>query len=92
MQEYDQIGPIISMHLESEIKREYVANFVMAYYLIPCVRAYQENDGILALNYYQTMVEFFKQKYDLCDMKVDYNMPYDMETLGKGRRLKMSTN
>ena len=86
LQEYDQIGPIISMNIESELNREYVANFAMAYYLVPCVEAYQHGKNILALDYYKEMITFFKQKYDLCDLKVDYDREYNIATLGKGRR------
>lgn len=93
LKEYDEIGPLISMHLETEIKKEYVANFVMGYFIIPCVQSIQDGNNVLAVEYYKNMVDFFKQKYDLFGIRINYSNDYDLENLGKGRRLqpKMST-
>lgn len=91
LQEYDQIGPMISRHLEDEINNQYTANLVLTYFIIPCVDAIQHQKYIEAVQYYEEMVEYFKQKYDLKNIQIDYNKEYDIETLGKGRILKMST-
>ena len=92
LMEYDQIGPIISQHLENDIDSVIEANQVLNNFLLPTYQLIKLHDYEKAVNTYQQMALFLKLKYYLLrDSIVDHTQIYSSDTLGKGRiRLKES--
>ena len=84
--EYDQIGPVISQHLEDDIDSPIEATQVLNSFLLPTFQSIKMHDYKSAVQIYQQMVLFLKLKYYMIkDSIVDYNQRYSIETLGKGR-------
>lgn len=90
--EYDQIGPVISEYLRCDQERERVALEAMQKYLLPCTIAYKNGNPEKALNIYLAMIAELKRKYGLEEFEIDVTVPYDIDTVGKGRIRKPSEN
>lgn len=89
LQEYDQIGPILSMIIA---QLPVVYSIYLAHeYIIPTYDAIMNKQYDTAEAIYSNMVNMLKEKYNayLIGIKVDYNAPYDINTLGKSRQRKL---
>lgn len=89
LQEYDQLGPIIS----DRIRQEPVINSIIltTKYIIPCVDQIKRKDYVNAISIYINMVQTLKKQYKLTDFKVNYNLDTPRETLGKARLRRPAT-
>ncbi len=83
LQEYDQIGPIISNLIQNESK-EYVT-VIYERFLVPCATFAMAKLYPQATLIYQTMFEELKSRYGLLNLPVDYAKDTPKELLGKGR-------
>lgn len=83
--EYDQVGPIISERLRNDEERKKIALESMKKYLLPCGQAYKNGNPLEALNIYQEMIKSLKIRYNLETYEVNFDTPYDINTVGKGR-------
>lgn len=89
LQEYDQIGPIISEHLKSASIID--AIILMNNYIKPCYDLIKKEKYTLATITYKNMVEELKRKYMLEGINVNYELDTPIEELGKGRIRKQHT-
>lgn len=92
LQEYDQIGPIISTELLACPVVD--AIMLMNRFIKPCNDAIKINKFEEATSIYLNMVEELKERfsYSLQDTKVDYTESFEEQDLGKGRGRKKSAN
>jgi hypothetical protein len=91
LQEYDQIGPIISNNLATDQDRKLAALELLSF-LNPCCEAIMNKEYNKAIEIYKSMVLFLKLKYNLLREKVDYSIKAPIEELGKGRtRTKLTS-
>lgn len=89
LQEYDQIGPIISAELLSCPVVD--AELLMIKFIRPCNEAIKTKNYDLATKIYLNMVEELKDRFSVAleGIEVNYENPYSLEDLGKARsRLK----
>ena len=89
LQEYDQIGPILSMELANCPTID--AIMLMKRFIIPCTDAIKSKKYDDAIAIYENMVNELKERfrYTLDTFKVDYTIETPIEELGKARaRLK----
>lgn len=84
LQEYDQIGPMISANLAQE--NISVAIELLRTFLIPSAKATKEKQYKRATATYLNMFAELKERYGLMDIAVDYSLDTPMEILGKGRK------
>lgn len=89
LQEYDQVGPIISDY----IRQEPVINSIIltTKYIIPCVDLINKKRYIGAIIIYEEMVKTLKEQYNLTNYMIDYNANTPEYILGKARRRKTAT-
>lgn len=89
LQEYDQVGPMISCYL----RQEPVINSIVltTKYIIPCVDLIKRKKYIEAIVLYETMVQTLKEQYNLTDYRVNYNLDTPEHLLGKARLRKTAT-
>lgn len=83
LQEYDQIGPIISENLKQD--GSLIAVYLTNEYLIPCISYIKDNNYKEAIKCYKNMVHRLIKEYNLEDISVDYKRNTPLEELGKGR-------
>lgn len=85
LQEYDQIGPKISRLIFNSPKL--YARFLYEEYIKKCYEQITNNNITEGVRIYIEMVEHLKRRYsyELYGYKTNYELPYDLETLGKGR-------
>lgn len=88
LQEYDQIGPIISKELENCPIADSI--LLMNNFIVPCTMALRQNHNEEAIRIYINMVEGLKERfsYALQDTRVDYKAQFIPEDLGKARGRK----
>lgn len=89
LQEYDQIGPIISTELLSCPVVD--AELLMIKFIRPCNEAIKTKKYDQATKIYLNMVEELKDRFSVAleGIEVNYENPYSLEDLGKARsRLK----
>lgn len=83
LQEYDQIGPIISERLKEESALKAV--FLTKTYLIPCALDIKKENYAEAISCYKAMVQELISEYHLENVTVDFERSTPIEELGKGR-------
>lgn len=89
LQEYDQVGPIISDY----IRQEPIINSIIltTKYIIPCVDLIKTKRYIGAIIIYEEMVKTLKEQYNLTNYMIDYSANTPEYLLGKARRRKTAT-
>ena len=92
LQEYDQIGPIISAELLSCPVVD--AMIFMEKFIIPCNEAIKAKTYDQATKIYLNMVERLKERFSIAleGIKVDYTESIEQQDLGKGRGRKRPAN
>lgn len=85
LQEYDQIGPMISQKLTEEENQEEIAMELLRNFLIPCSIEVKAGNYETATTIYQNMTTMLKAKYGFMGIAVDYSLDTPMEYLGKAR-------
>ena len=85
LDEYDQIGPIISNELFEDENNVQIAKELAKIFLIPCYYAIKQKDYDNAITIYKNMVTALKVRYNLLDCQINYNRLTSFEELGKGR-------
>ena len=92
LQEYDQIGPIISTELLSCPVVD--AMILMEKFIIPCNEAIKAKTYDQATKIYLNMVERLKERFSIAleGIKVDYTESIEQQDLGKGRGRKKPAN
>lgn len=88
LQEYDQIGPIISNELS--VCNEVDSILLMDKFIIPCSEAIRLGKYDAAITIYYNMVCGLKERFShaLEGITVDYNLQTPLEDLGKARLRK----
>lgn len=89
LQEYDQIGPIISYYLRKEPMIDSI--ILTTKYIIPCVDLIKKQKYFAAVLLYISMVQSLKEKYKLTYYKVNYSLDTPDHLLGKARLRKTTT-
>ena len=92
LQEYDQIGPILSTELLSCPIVD--AELLMIRFIRPCNEAIKTKNYSQATKIYLNMVEELKDRFSVAleGIEVNYTKPYSLEDLGKGRgRIRPAT-
>lgn len=89
LQEYDQVGPIISDY----IRQEPTINSIIltTKYIIPCVDLIKKQNYAKAIAIYINMVQTLKEQYNLTEFRVDYLLSTPNDILGKARLRKPAT-
>lgn len=92
LQEYDQIGPIISTELLSCLVVD--AELLMIKFIRPCNEAIKTKNYDQATKIYLNMVEELKDRFSVAleGIKVDYTESSEQQDLGKGRGRKRPAN
>ena len=92
LQEYDQIGPIISTELLSCPVVD--AELLMIKFIRPCNEAIKTKKYDQATKIYLNMVGELKDRFSVAleGIEVNYENPYSLEDLGKGRGRKKPAN
>lgn len=88
LQQYDELGPHISKGIYNDPNRDIVALDLLKYNLIPCAEEIKNKNYDAAISIYTNMVDELNDIYNLNSIEVDYDKPYDIETLGKARVLE----
>lgn len=84
LQEYDQVGPVISQKLMERSDRTIIAQFVFKNFLQPCSEQIKIHNYLKAIELYINMINYLKYKLN-ATIEINYDAEYDIETLGKGR-------
>ncbi|MBE6156336.1 MAG: hypothetical protein E7161_01135 [Firmicutes bacterium] len=83
--EYDQVSPLISTSIqEDKNKQKFCLEFVQNF-LAPFANIFKSGNIELAILYYKGMFNALKARFGFSDIEIDLNVPYEIETLGKGR-------
>lgn len=85
LQEYDQVGPIISKKILDDNDSKIAAMEILRNFLIPCVKQIKENNFEQAIEIYKKMVLLLKLKYGLLGISINLEASTPIEDLGKGR-------
>lgn len=85
LQEYDQVGPIISERIKQDEKSISLAMELLQGFIIPCTISIKQGNKDEAVSIYKNMVNMLKVKYCLVGIDIDLNMDTPIEILGKGR-------
>lgn len=85
LQEYDQVGPIISEAILHEDNPVLIAKELLQEYIIPCTLEIKNGNYASAFWTYTLMVMLLKNRYNLNNIPINIMYDTPIEDLGKGR-------
>ena len=85
LNEYDQIGPIISRFMLNDSSKFELANLLYETYLTYTAKAWKHGNFELAIKHYKRMIKLLKENYELEDFRINKEKQNPIESLGHGQ-------